>query len=179
MDMEAIASDPHYAARRMIAEVDGTPMQALIARLSATPGALRSAGRPLDADGDEIRAHGWDRGQSVAQPRPAGAGGSTRSIVATRATTTRAAPTHGDGERRQQPERQDRRGAGELGPDVHRRDGVVGHHHQQDEPDEVAGDRHGDGEGPVRSLTAPSTASAATCTPGPRAAREANTTTCV
>ena len=61
MDMEAIASDPHYAARRMIAEVDGTPMQALIARLSATPGTLRSAGRPLDADGDEIRAHGWDR----------------------------------------------------------------------------------------------------------------------
>ena len=59
MDMAAIAADPHFAARGTIADVDGTPMQALIARLSATPGALRSAGRPLDADGDEIRAHGW------------------------------------------------------------------------------------------------------------------------
>ena len=34
-------------------------MQALIARLSETPGALRWAGRPLDADGDDIRANGW------------------------------------------------------------------------------------------------------------------------
>jgi crotonobetainyl-CoA:carnitine CoA-transferase CaiB-like acyl-CoA transferase len=59
MDMAAIAGDPHFAARGTIADVDGTPMQALIARLSATPGALRTAGRPLDADGDEIRAHGW------------------------------------------------------------------------------------------------------------------------
>ena len=33
--------------------------RALIARLSATPGALRWAGRPLDADGDDIRANGW------------------------------------------------------------------------------------------------------------------------
>jgi crotonobetainyl-CoA:carnitine CoA-transferase CaiB-like acyl-CoA transferase len=64
MDMAAIARDPHYAARGIIAEVDGTPMQSLIARLSATPGALRRAGRPLDADGAEIREHGWGRGQS-------------------------------------------------------------------------------------------------------------------
>ena len=40
----------------MVAEVDGTPMQGLIARLSATPGRLRWAGRPLDADGAAIRA---------------------------------------------------------------------------------------------------------------------------
>ena len=46
MDMADIAADPHYAARGAIAEVDGTPMQALIARLSATPGALRWAGPP-------------------------------------------------------------------------------------------------------------------------------------
>jgi len=65
MDMAAIARDPHYAARRMIVDVDGTPMQALIARLSGTPGSLRSAGRPLDADGDEIRQHGWGRGPST------------------------------------------------------------------------------------------------------------------
>jgi len=52
--MADIAVDPHFAAREAIVEVDGTPMQGLIARLSATPGALRWAGRPLDADRAEI-----------------------------------------------------------------------------------------------------------------------------
>ncbi|HEY8094270.1 MAG TPA: CoA transferase [Acidimicrobiales bacterium] len=60
MDMEAIAADPHVAAIGMIAEVDGTPMQGLVARLSATPGRLRWCGRPIDADGDWIRRHGWE-----------------------------------------------------------------------------------------------------------------------
>jgi crotonobetainyl-CoA:carnitine CoA-transferase CaiB-like acyl-CoA transferase len=60
MDMADIAADPHYAARRVIERLDDTPMQALIARLSATPGSLRWAGRALDADGDGIRANGWD-----------------------------------------------------------------------------------------------------------------------
>jgi crotonobetainyl-CoA:carnitine CoA-transferase CaiB-like acyl-CoA transferase len=59
MSMADIAVDPHYAARNAIVEVDGTPMQGLIAHLSATPGALRCQGRALDADGDEIRANGW------------------------------------------------------------------------------------------------------------------------
>lgn len=59
LDMADIAADPHYAARGIIAEIDGVPMQGLIARLGTTPGALRWAGRPLDADGDEIRATGW------------------------------------------------------------------------------------------------------------------------
>jgi len=59
MDMADIAADPHFVAREVITPVDGTPMQALIARLSATPGRLRWAGRPLDADGDEIRSAGW------------------------------------------------------------------------------------------------------------------------
>ena len=58
-DMADIAADPHYAARDAIADVDGTPMQGLIARLSATPGRLRWSGRPLDADGDAIRTSGW------------------------------------------------------------------------------------------------------------------------
>ena len=35
------------------------PMQGLIARLSETPGRIRWAGRPLDADGDAIRESGW------------------------------------------------------------------------------------------------------------------------
>ena len=59
MDMADIAADPHYAHRGAIESLDGTPMQSVIARLSATPGALRWAGRDLDADGDEIRASGW------------------------------------------------------------------------------------------------------------------------
>jgi len=59
MDMADIATDPHYAARDAIVDVDGTPMQGLIAKLSATPGVLRWAGRALDADGDEVRDRGW------------------------------------------------------------------------------------------------------------------------
>lgn len=59
MDMSDIADDPHYASRGAIEIVDGTPMQSVIARLSATPGSLRWAGRDLDADGDEIRTNRW------------------------------------------------------------------------------------------------------------------------
>jgi crotonobetainyl-CoA:carnitine CoA-transferase CaiB-like acyl-CoA transferase len=61
LSMADIAVDPHYAARGAIVDVEGTPMQGLIAKLSATPGALRSQGRPLDADGDEIRKSGWGK----------------------------------------------------------------------------------------------------------------------
>ena len=32
------------------------PMQGVVARLSATPGRVRLGGRPLDADGAEVRA---------------------------------------------------------------------------------------------------------------------------
>ncbi len=59
MDMSDIAVDPHYAARDAIADVAGTPMQGLVAKLSATPGALRWPGRTINADGDDIRANGW------------------------------------------------------------------------------------------------------------------------
>jgi len=58
-DMADIARDPHYAAREAITPVGDTPMQGLIARLSATPGVLRWPGRRLDADGDDIRRSGW------------------------------------------------------------------------------------------------------------------------
>jgi crotonobetainyl-CoA:carnitine CoA-transferase CaiB-like acyl-CoA transferase len=61
LDMADIARDPHFAARDAIVELDGTPMQGLIAKLTATPGVLRWQGRPLDADGTEIRAKGWNR----------------------------------------------------------------------------------------------------------------------
>ena len=63
LDMADIAVDPHFANRGSIEVVDddfnGTPMQSVIARLSATPGAIRWVGRGLDADGDEITATGW------------------------------------------------------------------------------------------------------------------------
>jgi formyl-CoA transferase len=59
LTMAEIAADPHYAARGDVVEVDGTPMQGLIAKLSRTPGLLRWAGRDLDQDGDDIRRSGW------------------------------------------------------------------------------------------------------------------------
>ena len=59
--MADIAVDPHFAARDAIVELEGTPMQGLIAKLSATPGVLRWQGRALDADGPEIREKGWNR----------------------------------------------------------------------------------------------------------------------
>ncbi len=55
LTMADIAQDDHYRQRQSIVELDGVPMQGLIARLSATPGLLRWAGRPLDADGAAIR----------------------------------------------------------------------------------------------------------------------------
>ena len=54
LSMADIAADPHYAARGTIVDVDGTPMQGLVARLSATPGRIRWAGRPLAADQDDV-----------------------------------------------------------------------------------------------------------------------------
>jgi crotonobetainyl-CoA:carnitine CoA-transferase CaiB-like acyl-CoA transferase len=75
LDMSEISHDPHYAAREAIATVGDTPMQGLIAKLSATPGVLRWPGRPLDADGAAIRATGWARVDSM----PAGTRPRTRS----------------------------------------------------------------------------------------------------
>ncbi len=59
LSMSEIALDPHYSARDAIVTVDGTPMQGLLAKLSATPGLLKWAGRHADADGDDIRRNGW------------------------------------------------------------------------------------------------------------------------
>ena len=58
-DIADIGQDSHFAAREMIQHLEGTPMQGLIAHLSATPGALRWQGRAQDADGDSIRQNGW------------------------------------------------------------------------------------------------------------------------
>jgi crotonobetainyl-CoA:carnitine CoA-transferase CaiB-like acyl-CoA transferase len=48
------AEDPHLVERGYFVEVDGVPMSGLIARLSATPGAVRWAGRPLGSDNAEV-----------------------------------------------------------------------------------------------------------------------------
>jgi crotonobetainyl-CoA:carnitine CoA-transferase CaiB-like acyl-CoA transferase len=54
MTMADIAADPHYVARGSVVDVDGVPMQGLVARLSATPGRIRWAGRPLGADTEAV-----------------------------------------------------------------------------------------------------------------------------
>jgi len=54
--MQEVLADPHVRARGAVEDVDGTPMQGLVARLSATPGRIRWAGRPLGADTDEVLA---------------------------------------------------------------------------------------------------------------------------
>lgn len=55
-DMADVAADPHLAEREALVEVDGVTMQGLVAKLSATPGRIRHAGRPLAADQDLLTA---------------------------------------------------------------------------------------------------------------------------
>ena len=54
--MNEVLADPHVRARETVVEVDGVPMQGLVAHLSATPGRIRWAGRPLGADTDAVLA---------------------------------------------------------------------------------------------------------------------------
>ncbi len=59
--MNDVLADPHVRARGSIVDVDGTPMQGLVAHLSATPGRIRWAGRPQGADTDDVLAELDDR----------------------------------------------------------------------------------------------------------------------
>jgi crotonobetainyl-CoA:carnitine CoA-transferase CaiB-like acyl-CoA transferase len=54
LDMKDIFENEHFAARNMITEVDGIKMQNVVAGLSKTPGRLRHAGRPFDADTNAV-----------------------------------------------------------------------------------------------------------------------------
>ena len=54
--MADVVKDPHLRERDAIIEVDGVPMQNVIARLSATPGGVRFAARGLGADTDDVIA---------------------------------------------------------------------------------------------------------------------------
>ncbi|MBK5290016.1 MAG: CoA transferase [Acidimicrobiia bacterium] len=51
-----VARDPHVVERESLIEVDGVTMPGLIARLSATPGVVRWAGRSLGADTEAVVA---------------------------------------------------------------------------------------------------------------------------
>lgn len=66
-DMADLVADPHVVARGSVVEVDGVPMQGVVARLSATPGAVRWAGRALGADQAEIVAEAQDETGGVAE----------------------------------------------------------------------------------------------------------------
>jgi hypothetical protein len=58
----------------VIVDVDATAMQNVIARLSATPGAIRWKGRGLDADGVDIRRDGWgETAQGIGSSSPSSA----------------------------------------------------------------------------------------------------------
>ena len=70
--MADIAEDPHYAARGAIVEVDGVPMQGLVARLSATPG-----DDPLARPRARRRRTAWEDA-----PLPAGGAGGRGSAGA-------------------------------------------------------------------------------------------------
>jgi crotonobetainyl-CoA:carnitine CoA-transferase CaiB-like acyl-CoA transferase len=63
-DMAELAADAHVRARGAVVDLDGTPMQGLVARLDRTPGALRWAGRPLGADTAAV----WDELDSGSEP---------------------------------------------------------------------------------------------------------------
>ena len=67
LTMADLAVDPHMTARAAVVDVEGTPMQGLIARLSKTPGRIRWAGRPLGADTDEVLAELADRERAVVE----------------------------------------------------------------------------------------------------------------
>ncbi len=54
--MADLLADPHVVARKAMVEVDGVQQPGPVARLAETPGEVRHAGRPLDADTDEVLA---------------------------------------------------------------------------------------------------------------------------
>ena len=53
-DMSDIFRDDHFRARNMITSVGGVVMQNVVARMSKTPGAVRSFGRPFNADREDV-----------------------------------------------------------------------------------------------------------------------------
>jgi crotonobetainyl-CoA:carnitine CoA-transferase CaiB-like acyl-CoA transferase len=56
LTMTEVVADPHVVARQAMVEVEGVPVPAPAARLSATPGRVRWLGRPLGADTEAVMA---------------------------------------------------------------------------------------------------------------------------
>ena len=52
--MADVVADPHLRERGALVEVDGVLMAAPVARLEATPGEIREAGRALGADTESV-----------------------------------------------------------------------------------------------------------------------------
>ena len=53
--MDQVVADPHIVERESLTKVDGVLMQNVVARMSKTPGRVRSAGPKLGADNESIR----------------------------------------------------------------------------------------------------------------------------
>ncbi len=68
--MHDLLADPHVKARDVFIEVDGVVMQAPVARMSRTPGAVRWAGRPLGADTDDVLADLDELDEEQTRERP-------------------------------------------------------------------------------------------------------------
>lgn len=52
--MDQVVADPHVVDREILVKVDGVLMQNVVARMSKTPGRIRSAGPKLGADSESI-----------------------------------------------------------------------------------------------------------------------------
>lgn len=52
--MDEVVADPHVIERKSLTKVDGVLMQNVVARMSKTPGRIRSAGPKLGADNERI-----------------------------------------------------------------------------------------------------------------------------
>ena len=53
--MDQVVADPHILERESLTKIDGVLMQNVVARMSKTPGHVRSAGPKLGADNESIR----------------------------------------------------------------------------------------------------------------------------
>ena len=64
-DMRDVFRDEHFRARHMITEVNGVAMQNVVARMSKTPGSVRSLGRSFNADQQEVLAQLRERSKKL------------------------------------------------------------------------------------------------------------------
>jgi len=73
--MAEVVQDPQIVARGALVDVDGMAMQNVVARLSRSPGRIRSVGPTLDAHAAEIRRELVDRKDPDGHSRPPNSSG--------------------------------------------------------------------------------------------------------